>query len=60
MTQIAGKDTKQELGADKDAPHGEASAQSHSGEGAASVMAQLILQDEKRPRHDEHPGDRAS
>lgn len=60
MTQVAGKDTKQELAHHEEARRGEPSAQGHSGEGVASVMAQLILQGEKRPREDEpsgeHPG----
>lgn len=59
MTQITRKDTKRETAPDEEAPQAEASPRGHSGEGAASVMAQLILQGEKHPREEEPSGGHA-
>ena len=58
MTQIGDKDTKQEPAVREQVHGGEASARGHTGEGAASVMAQLILQGENQGHEDDQPGER--
>jgi hypothetical protein len=55
MGAIMGKngpgDTKQEHGREEQSSHGEQSENGHSGEGAASALAQLISQGERHRRH---------
>jgi hypothetical protein len=60
MTNSGSSDTQHEHDAQDSRAHGEASANGHTGEGAASAFAHMVTQDQNRRRQNREPEEPSS